>query len=185
MKMKLFCIALLASIFSCAGLAQAATYTMDFNQTVERTSATGDFTIDTFAAIDSASIDFNIAGKRTMVNSRGYAWYYESFIDLSVTGSKLLSHQELGGDFTTLHFDLGANALSYMLANKSLNFDILGLDASWYSDLSPWGGGTTSRFYLDSVTLNVTPSAVPLPGAALLFGSGLLGLVGVAKRRKA
>ncbi|MFV8816199.1 VPLPA-CTERM sorting domain-containing protein [Haliea sp. E17] len=31
----------------------------------------------------------------------------------------------------------------------------------------------------------VTPSAVPLPAAAWLFGSGLLGLAGVARRRKA
>lgn len=32
---------------------------------------------------------------------------------------------------------------------------------------------------------NVTVSAVPVPAAAWLFGSGLLGLIGVAKRKKA
>lgn len=40
---------------------------------------------------------------------------------------------------------------------------------------------TTKKLMLDSVTLN--PSAVPVPGAALLFGSALLGLAGVRRRQ--
>jgi len=32
--------------------------------------------------------------------------------------------------------------------------------------------------------LELTPSAVPIPAAVWLFGSGLLGLVGVMRRRK-
>jgi hypothetical protein len=35
----------------------------------------------------------------------------------------------------------------------------------------------------DSVTLSFTTSVVPLPAAVWLFGSGLLGLVGVARRK--
>ncbi|MDT8283315.1 MAG: VPLPA-CTERM sorting domain-containing protein [Gammaproteobacteria bacterium] len=34
------------------------------------------------------------------------------------------------------------------------------------------------------LSLSITPSAVPVPAAVWLFGSGLLGLVGVARRRK-
>ena len=48
--------------------------------------------------------------------------------------------------------------------------------------------GGNQQFALDSaglLTFNAsTPSAVPLPAAAWLFGSGLLGLVGVGRRRK-
>jgi len=40
-----------------------------------------------------------------------------------------------------------------------------------------WGSGATA----DSLTLNV--GAVPVPAAVWLFGSGLLGLVGVARRK--
>ncbi len=36
----------------------------------------------------------------------------------------------------------------------------------------------------DSLVINVGASAVPVPGAVWLFGSGLLGLVGFARRRR-
>jgi hypothetical protein len=41
----------------------------------------------------------------------------------------------------------------------------------------------TNGSFTDTVTVNV--SAVPIPAAAWLFGSGLLGLVGIARRKKA
>jgi hypothetical protein len=43
--------------------------------------------------------------------------------------------------------------------------------------------GCVSNVFLDN--LSITTSAVPVPAAAWLFGSGLLGLVGVARRKKA
>ena len=42
---------------------------------------------------------------------------------------------------------------------------------------------TMSGVYYDNLSLTGTP-AVPVPAAAWLFGSGLLGLIGVARRRK-
>ena len=39
--------------------------------------------------------------------------------------------------------------------------------------------------YFDNVTITTDVSAVPVPAAVWLFGSGLLGLVGVARRKKA
>ena len=41
----------------------------------------------------------------------------------------------------------------------------------------------TGAIYLDDASLTVT--AVPVPAAVWLFGSGLLGLVGIARRKKA
>jgi hypothetical protein len=49
-------------------------------------------------------------------------------------------------------------------------------------------GGTpgANAAWLDvaSLTVNVVPSEIPIPAAAWLFGSGLIGLVGVARRRR-
>lgn len=185
MKMKLFCIALLASTLGFAGAAQAATYTIDFDGGVERQSATGTFSIDTFSGINAASMDFTIRGKTTMTNSRGYSWYYSPNIDLSIAGTKMLDNYPLSGDFAVFHLDLSTDAINHMMSSLSVNFEVLAQSGYWWSDLSPWGGYTNTPFYLDSVSLNITPSAVPLPGAAWLFGSGLLGLIGFSKRRKA
>jgi hypothetical protein len=43
--------------------------------------------------------------------------------------------------------------------------------------------GCTSEAYFDNVSVTADVSAVPVPAAAWLFGSGLLGLVGVARRK--
>jgi hypothetical protein len=48
-------------------------------------------------------------------------------------------------------------------------------------------GGQEMRFSQDTRTLvsgNLTAPAVPVPAAVWLFGSGLLGLIGVASRKK-
>jgi hypothetical protein len=56
-------------------------------------------------------------------------------------------------------------------------FSSLGLSPGTYE--WTWGSDASA----DSYTLNV--GAVPIPAAVWLFGSGLLGLIGVARRKKA
>ena len=46
-------------------------------------------------------------------------------------------------------------------------------------------GGCFSDAYFDNVKMLVEPPAVPVPAAAWLFGSGLLGLIGIARRKTA
>jgi hypothetical protein len=54
----------------------------------------------------------------------------------------------------------------------------------WIDDVSgPNGPLIDYRFYAMSEKITV-PAVVPIPAAVWLFGSGLLGLVGVARRRK-
>jgi hypothetical protein len=47
---------------------------------------------------------------------------------------------------------------------------------------SSWN--STKQYGFDYASLNGTVSAVPVPAAVWLFGSGLLGLIGVARRKK-
>jgi hypothetical protein len=64
-------------------------------------------------------------------------------------------------------------------------FDLVGytrLEAG-VLNLGWWTGPTTSDFALIPQT-NLYTSAVPVPAAAWLFGSGLLGLIGVARRKR-
>ncbi len=50
-----------------------------------------------------------------------------------------------------------------------------------------WQSGTNPAFSITDVTYvgaSVNVSAVPVPAAVWLFGSGLIGMVGIARRRK-
>jgi hypothetical protein len=46
------------------------------------------------------------------------------------------------------------------------------------------GTPASGSIFWDDASLSATPAVVPVPAAVWLFGSGLLGLVGVARRRK-
>jgi hypothetical protein len=93
------------------------------------------------------------------------------------------------GDYTALWFNddpqnlylpsgyVTGAALAGTATYVSATFAGLGLTSGTYE--WTWGSDASA----DSLTLNV--SSVPLPAAAWLFGSALLGLVGVAKRKRA
>ena len=57
---------------------------------------------------------------------------------------------------------------------------------TWYADTGFLAGPANSGiliFDIGNATITVDVKAVPVPAAAWLFGSGLIGLVGVARRR--
>jgi hypothetical protein len=92
------------------------------------------------------------------------------------------------GDYTALWFNddpqnlylpsgyVTGAALAGTATYVSATFAGLGLTPGTYE--WTWGSGVSA----DSLTLNV--GAVPIPAAVWLFGSGLLGLIGMARRKK-
>jgi hypothetical protein len=59
---------------------------------------------------------------------------------------------------------------------------LLSGDLLWTGGLS-YGGLLNANTSIVLGTFNLTPAAVPVPAAAWLFGSALLGLLGVARRK--
>ena len=86
---------------------------------------------------------------------------------------------DFSGDFT-LSID-GSAATTYSLTNI-FTMDLTGTTFKFYNPNA--GGGSevsnNQQFYIN--TLDVT--VVPVPAAAWLFGSGLFGLIGIARRRQ-
>ena len=83
-----------------------------------------------------------------------------------------------------------------VIANPSANWTTY--NYSTVADASATGGitlqfnstcgadpGCFADFYIDNVSISADVNAVPVPAAVWLFGSGLVGLVGVARRKKA
>jgi len=93
----------------------------------------------------------------------------------TIDGGSILGESLL--DTTSLGFDWGSYSVS------------LYIDTSWEGKTLEFGVKSAatdyamSGVYYDNLSLSGTP-AVPVPAAVWLFGSGLLGLVGVARRRK-
>ena len=93
----------------------------------------------------------------------------------TIDGSTTLGEDRL--DTTSLGLNWGSYAVS------------LYIDPLWNGMTLEFGVNsaatdyTMSGVYYDNLSLTGTP-AVPVPAAAWLFGSGLLGLIGVARRKK-
>ena len=84
--------------------------------------------------------------------------------DLTVINATT-SWQTFTGDFT-----LGAGVTAYTLQ---------------FAAVCGGSPSCTADYYFDNVSIMADVNAVPIPAAVWLFGSGLLGLIGVARRKKA
>ena len=125
-----------------------------------------------FAPADNLNIN-------TIANGTGTAW---SGIDFTFVNSTVLSPLGITpftGAINGVFFDGGPIFLPGVTTSVSLTFDpseSIGL-INGIGDIQTNPGLQYS--------LIITPTAVPIPAAVWLFGSGLLGLVGMARRKKA
>ncbi len=76
----------------------------------------------------------------------------------------------------------GGSAPGDLVAQSAMNINFGGLDSSAITEVR---FVVNSAANVDSIFDNIETSPVPLPAAAYLFGTAVLGLVGVSRRRKA
>jgi hypothetical protein len=81
----------------------------------------------------------------------------------------------IGDSFTIATFDDGVADASDLSGTFS-NVQWVGFDPGIGFDVS---------YFDQSIVLNARAQVVPIPPAALLFGSGLMGLIGISRRKKA
>jgi len=122
--------------------------------------------------------------------------------DSSVLNVLLVSINETVWDFggsgiSTGTIDNATGAVSGVMVNAdsnvsgdfvvaSIQFRVVGNGSSALSlteyALNPWASGGSA---INPAFVNETFSTIPVPAAVWLFGSGLIGLIGIAKRKKA
>ena len=89
------------------------------------------------------------------------------------------------------HFSLGRDSggITFAGTTDGTNFSMWAeelIDPSEDNGAAGFGGWTAQWYYVGTLTdFTAPPAVVPVPAAVWLFGSGLLGLVGVARRKKA
>lgn len=143
------------------------------------------------------------------------AWFYDPTLeqtfslDLSLKSDgygfsqiNYLGDDGLAVGFYTLFGEndvaLGTRAFAFTLADGAFDLGGVvegGLDAAGWTVLADAirtnglgqiiGNGLLAGMSSGQMAYVLTPSAVPVPGAVWLLGSGLVGLIGVARRRKA
>ena len=133
-----------------------------------------------FIDFDSLGIPTELLVINNIFNNTGTPW---TGIDFTFFNSAVLTPIGIipeTGIINGVFFDGGPTFIPGVTTSVSISFDpafpeYIGL-INGQGDIDTFGGG---------YTLAITPSAVPVPAAVWLFGSGLLGLIAIARRKKA
>ena len=142
------------------------------------------------ASNDTRLIGFGLDAPFEVVAGSGDLKQYSSVFSLDVEESGFLidynTPSTLGwaGYFRLFDLDFGTGITGVTVDTNALNWDLgtmLLFDST--SVTLNWVGITFNSDTYFNVTLSDTPSAVPVPAAAWLFGSALLGFFGFSRRK--
>jgi len=138
-----------------------------------RSNTTGDGTnMDGGASGDAADLDegllfiFDQEVRLDFINFDSFTEFNADDFNLTVDGVSIL-------------VDYNANEVSSLVTNDPLQFDHYYFNNIVGTEFLIWADGDTDSFRIDEMIV----SAVPVPAAVWLFGSGLFGLIGVARKK--
>lgn len=192
----------------------AGWYTIDSNNTnggpIHNTAAQGSaegvewrsfyvFAIPTLAPFEqivSATLQWDFGG---FSSPQGYETYalrsYEGVVDLLINGSGSFSDLGDGINYGEKTFSSSGANFMYLSASAVTDLNtLLGQQFAFGGILTTlqFDGIHTSESYVtnrgtdaSAIRLVLNVSAIPIPASVWLFGTGLLGLIGIARRKKA
>lgn len=183
---KLLGLAVIGGLFFSMN-AQAAIYRVDFSGTVDDGTYNGYFTYD-HAGLDLNGLNFSPGGLySTALPEDGL----ETSLVMNISSSSISgSVDETTAGSAWLNFTageltgwlIGGNILGFTTVSSSTALDFSLADNDFITNTGLGYGGL---IFGSSPNWQVTElSAVPLPGAVWAFGAGLLGLLGLKRRRK-
>lgn len=86
--------------------------------------------------------------------------------------------------FTSDHFWVEQSGTADLLiGTRFIQYEFTGTRIGAFTNNEPSQPNINNDAYLDSAYLNVDFAPVPVPAAVWLFGSGLIGLIGLARRK--
>lgn len=185
MKMNTILKAVSISVVFAANSANAAPVSVDCPGTASTADREFTITTDPGTAICLAYAPGNINGNNDAINQLGYVTIDKSDDNTNGIAPNALSSSGsltsgLSGDFS---FTAPAGYTNFVIAFKSGQGQ---LNPDWAA-FSLHNGVTSGDWAISGSQalshVNLYAQVVPVPAAVWLFGSGLLGLVGVARRK--
>jgi hypothetical protein len=187
MKKQISAVLITLFLIFAATAAHAALVTESFTGTITFADATTPFGVDvndTFAWTTTYDLDFQNALGNVVIGE-------DPNMKLSVTiGSRTFVETEdkfygsgdFGAPILTFDDQNHVNGVSFLVDDLVNNYRFSSNEAN-FTIYSIGDDGMTSDLHLVSGTFDFNP--VPVPGAVWLLGGGLLGLVGLRRRRNA
>ncbi|GAO37551.1 hypothetical protein SCT_2983 [Sulfuricella sp. T08] len=140
---------------------------------------------DTSITNANLQLRFSFNAGDTSVNTGPFDYNFSIFESLNSAGTCPLWQVSATPCDDKISFRAVSNSQQFSLNGQLYSFNLLGFynGEGYSSDMITTEQMTTTRNLMASIT--AVPTPVPVPAALWLFGSGLLGLAGFARRKRA